>query len=91
MSRCLIKSECVCLCADLLCDLSHLNLQVIVLLRQSPVLLKQRLANPRSHLQVSLFLCDGGEKTEMTVIAAITKSTFLFVGVLWGWRFNHCW
>lgn len=45
--------------AHLLCDLPHALLQVVVLLRQSSVLLEKRLADPGGQLQISLFLSVG--------------------------------
>lgn len=42
--------------ADLLCDLSHLYLQIIILFSQTSVLLQERLADLCSQLQISLFL-----------------------------------
>lgn len=52
---------CASVTPDLLCDLCHSLLQVVILLGQSSILLEQRLADSGSQLQISLFLSDGGE------------------------------
>ena len=49
---------------DLLCDMCHSLLQIVVLLGQSSVLLEQWLADFGSQLQISLFLLVGKQEEE---------------------------
>lgn len=59
---------CASATADLFCDLRHSLLQVVILLGQRSVLLEQRLADPGSQLQISLFLLDGEEEGRHEVL-----------------------
>lgn len=53
MHVCSSVTQCL---SHLLCDVSHLYLQVVILLCERSVLLEQGLADPSSQLQVPLFL-----------------------------------
>lgn len=58
------------LLVHLLCDLPHTFLQVIVLFRQSSVLLKERLADSCGQFQISLFLLVGKQEEKETTTKA---------------------